>query len=596
MTLALPSDASNYVVDGAWDPTGVYRGVEASHPKADLVAYLGAWWYSTFYTTGVLPVDGGGSGWALDRNGPLPNYNPAVPDAPTNLHAGYVDASTVALFWDVPMIEGEGTVSGYNIYQDGTLLGTSTLNAFTVHGLSAGEKHTYTVEALDQTGPSGNYTYVSPFGVNLNPDPMDNPTLKVASAAADHLSGKTFNPYVDMTLPSTNILTISGQTGLRDFTLAFSQTNYRNIHGTAFDDYGHPTAGYYDVNSGAPTLAWGGITNTIQPTGSIIQQVHAVAAEGGTVTISIGGYTGFDPAVIATQYSDALVAQGMSQKAADAKAIANLAAEFQSLVTTYGVNHLDFDVENAATVNDDRANHFRNLAINAVEAKNPDLHVTFTMATTPQGLSSAESGGGDVLGVLQQAKKDGVHIDVMNIMAMDYFDGNTPQAQPFIRADGTYNMYKAAISAATHVEAQLKHLGLAPDTTVNITPMIGQNDAYGAPGTDGVQEFFSLSDAKKLEHWAEGKSWVSGLGEWALPRDRAGERESGPTSPNDLGPEHSGEKQSDWQFAHILGQITQAPGSGAVPLAAFGADTAGAHLFHAGVDSSVWHNVHIALA
>jgi hypothetical protein len=579
MTLALPSDSSNYNVRGAWDSTGVYRG-GGDGAKPDLVAYLGAWWYSTFYTTGVLPVDGNGSGWALDKSGPAPNYNPAVPNAPTNLHTGYVDANTVALFWDVPMIEGEGTVTGYNVYQDGSLLGTSTINAFTVHDLAPGERHTYTVEALDQTGASGNYRYVSQFGVDFNPDPMNNPTIRVASDAADHFSGKTFNPYVDMTLPSTNILTISGQTGLRDLTLAFSQTNYRNIAGTTFDDYGHPTAGSYDINSGAPTLAWGGITNTIQPTGAIVAQVHAIEDQGGTVTISIGGYTGFDPAVIATQYADALVAQGMSQRAAETKAIANLATEFQSLITTYGVHSLDFDVENATTVNNDRANHFRDLAINQIAARNPDLHVTFTVATTPQGLSGVETGGGDVLGVIQQAKKDGVHIDVVNIMAMDYFDGNTAAAKPFIKADGTYNMFKAAVSAANHVEGQLKHLGLAPDTTVCVTPMIGQNDAYGAPGTDGVQEFFSLRDAVRLERWAEGKDWVSGLGEWALPRDRAGVRETHPMSPNELGPEHSGEKQTDWQFARILGKIVDAPAANAAPAhaaplsaAVFGDDT-----------------------
>ena len=49
-----------------------------------------------------------------------------------------------------------------------------------------------------------------------------------------------------------------------------------------------------------------------------------------------------------------------------------------------------------------------------LEAANPGLKVSFTVPVLPTGLDASG------LNVLQTAKNDGVRIDTVNIMAMDY--------------------------------------------------------------------------------------------------------------------------------------------------------------------------------
>jgi hypothetical protein len=74
-------------------------------------------------------------------------------------------------------------------------------------------------------------------------------------------------------------------------------------------------------------------------------------------------------------------------------------------------------------------------------------------------------------------------------------------------------------------------------------------------------------------------------------------------SPNDLGPEHSGAAQTDWQFAYILNGITKAAAH-AAPLsaAAFGGDAHGPAALHVlpvdflGMDASNHPNALVHLA
>ena len=208
------------------------------------------------------------------------------------------------------------------------------------------------------------------------------------------------------------------------------------------------------------------------------------------------------------------------------------------MVSTYGIDHLDFDIENDSyngrmydVVNDTAANHMRNMAIKAMEASNAGLQVSFTVATTPEGLASSDdSAGGNVLDVFAQAKADGVRIDVVNIMAMDYFD----------HSGGS--MADKAISAAQHVHQQLSGLGL--DVKIGITPMIGQNDA--------LDEVFTLDDARTLEAFALKTSWVAGLGMWELPRDMAAEHDDLGVAPDSY---HSGVAQAQYEFSSIFSDV-----------------------------------------
>jgi hypothetical protein len=189
-----------------------------------------------------------------------------------------------------------------------------------------------------------------------------------------------------------------------------------------------------------------------------------------------------------------------------------------------------------------------------LQAANPDLKISFTVATQPEGLSESGSFGSDadnVLKLLTDAKAAGVKIDVVNIMAMDYFSGiDNP------------DMGQMAIHAAIKVHDQLVAHGMG-DVMVGITPMIGLNDYWNVPANK--QEIFTLQDAAELTQFAKDTPWVAGLGAWQLPRDRAHGTDTTHSAPDNTtgnhyegpDPDHSDIVQGDWDFSEIFGKVTK---------------------------------------
>lgn len=355
------------------------------------------------------------------------------------------------------------------------------------------------------------------------------------------VSSKYYSPYIDMTLPS-DLGKLARQSGLSDFTLAFMQGRDSELDGSGADAHLRQ-----DV---VPTLTWGGLGADDLPTRTIARQVEHIQDDGGTITISFGGYGGRDAAVIANQYSENLQEgpQHYSEAKADRVAVNHLTSEYQAVIDTYGVDHLDFDIEPDTitgdeadlydVVGDKAANHMRDLAINKLKAANPDLEVSFTIATQPDGLPHDSSYiGGNVLGILKQAKADHVDLDVVNIMAMDYFAGIKHP-----------DMGQLAIDAARATHRQLIHLGM-DDVKIAITPMIGQNDNWQDPKTS---EVFTLEDARQVTAFAAKTSWVTGVGMWELPRDMATTEDTTNRQPTS---HRSGVIQDQWEFSSIFDQI-----------------------------------------
>jgi hypothetical protein len=520
---------------GAWDPNKVYWGEfvdDHGTPHeggADSVSYQGAIWIANYYNSGWNPIadiPGDSGAWKL-ASGSTPVYDQVAPEAPEGLTAGYTSSTSIALFWNAAEVNGIGDVTGYDVYQDGVKIGTTTSTSFMVKGLDASTSYSFTVDAIDVTGTS---------------DQSD--ALTASTHGEELLSSKYYSPFVDMTLPTTDLVELSRDSGLSSFTLAFMQASKSQMDGTGADAH--------LIQGETPTLGWGGLTATTLPTGVIVDEVKQVEALGGEVTISLGGYTGRDVAVVAEQYAENLQegSQHLSAAAAEKAAVANLQTEYQSVINTYGVTHLDFDIENDTisgdsadlyqVVNDTEANHIRDLAIKKLEAANPDLDITFTVATTPDGLADdASSAGGDVLAMLQLAKQDGVKIDVVNIMAMDYFSGVDHP-----------DMGQMAIDAAKAVHKQLQSIGMG-NVKIGITPMIGQNDNWQNPDTS---EVFTLADARKVEAFAAATPWVAGMGAWELPRDTESTEDTTNSLPTSTS---SGVIQDAWEFSSIFDKITR---------------------------------------
>ncbi|SEE98874.1 Glycosyl hydrolases family 18 [Streptomyces sp. 3213] len=168
-------------------------------------------------------------------------------------------------------------------------------------------------------------------------------------------------------------------------------------------------------------------------------------------------------------------------------------AGYQAIINDYGVTQLDFDIEGAA-IADTAAVARQMQAMKDLKASNPNLKFSMTLPVLTSGLT------GDGVNIVKAAKTAGIKIDVLNIMAMDYYAGT-----------GT-EMGQAAVSAAKATLAQMQSVDSGYTyANLGITPMIGKND-------DGST--FTLADAQTVESFAAQNS-VGRLAFWAITRDQA---------------------------------------------------------------------------
>ncbi|KAI8910855.1 glycoside hydrolase superfamily [Gorgonomyces haynaldii] len=195
---------------------------------------------------------------------------------------------------------------------------------------------------------------------------------------------------------------------------------------------------------------------------------------GGDVIVSFGGAAGADLA--RTNYD-----------------VATLVRKVQLVIDTYSARYIDWDVE-GENVYDTAANDRRNQALVQIKKNNPGIYVSYTLAVTPNGL--VDTG----VSILQSAVRNGLALDLVNIMAMDYGGG----------VNGATGMGAAGITAATGTYKQVKNVGLT-NTLIGITAMIGVNDVPG--------EVFRLQDARQVLDFAQKNLWVRMLSFWSVNRD-----------------------------------------------------------------------------
>lgn len=265
-------------------------------------------------------------------------------------------------------------------------------------------------------------------------------------------TGAGFAPYIDTSLyPAYDLLDTAGKTGVKEFNLAFI------------------------TSGGSCAPLWGGVTGLGDD--KVAGQIDALRAQGGDVRVSFGGAAGAELALHCSSAAD-------------------LAAAYGKVIDTYELTKVDFDIEGGA-LPDAAANSRRSQAIAQLQKEQPGLDVSFTLPVMPEGLTQP---GVDLIA---DAKKNGVRVDAVNIMAMDY--------GPSYSGDmGDY-----ATQAATATQAQIKGvLGLSDAAAweaVAVTPMIGVNDV--------VTEIFKVDDAAQLVKFAQEKG-IGRLAMWSGTRDK----------------------------------------------------------------------------
>ena len=206
--------------------------------------------------------------------------------------------------------------------------------------------------------------------------------------------------------------------------------------------------------------------------GSFTSQINALKSAGGNVIPSFGGEPdGNNPNEIAQTCTS----------------VTSLTAAYANIVNTYGVNRLDFDIE-GSVISDSAANTRRNQALAALQAQNPSVQIDYTLAVDPGGLPSTQ------LNLLQDAKNKGVNVNLVNIMTMDFGDGQ--------------NAYNDAISAAKATAAQLASLyGISTSAAyakIGLTPIAGQNDDnenFTQANATALESFAATNGVQELSFW-----------------------------------------------------------------------------------------------
>ncbi len=286
--------------------------------------------------------------------------------------------------------------------------------------------------------------------------------------------GKSFfAPYIDMgAYPVPNLLALSKTYGTSLVTLGFMQA----------DENGN--------------LAWAGLAalepnSTNEQAVAINKSIATFKAAGGDVMISFGGAAG-------TSLAQHYAAKGRTAQ--------ELADAYAAVVDTYGVTHLDFDIEGAA-VADPASVTLNAQALALLQKAKPEVQIWYTLPVLPTGLTA------DGVNVVDTALKAGVNLAGVNVMAMDYGESAAPTSGPNAKTMGAY-----AIQAAESTYAQISALYATRSKTfswsqIGVTPMLGVNDV--------LTEVFTVADAQALEDFAHTKG-IGMLSMWQVLRDIPG--------------------------------------------------------------------------
>ena len=315
------------------------------------------------------------------------------------------------------------------------------------------------------------------------------------ASAATALPAHVYAPYFE-TWTTDSLTTTAQQSGAKYFTLAFLET----------------------LSKSSCTLAWNGNRNDPVANGRYLSDIASLRALGGEVIPSFGGWS---------------ADQGGTEIADSCKDVNTIAAAYEDVITRYDVSRLDMDVEGRSLNRTDGIDQ-RNKALKLVQdwaaAQGRPFQVSYTLPTSASGL---EASG---LAILQNALANGTHVDVVNIMAFDYYDRVTK------------DMGTAAINAANGTIAQL-HALYPAKTPAQLNAMVGITLMPGLDDYPKKTENTTVAHAQQVYNYARANG-LNTLSIWAIQRDNGGC--PGVTGSNSC----SGIVQTTWAFSHLLEPFT----------------------------------------
>jgi hypothetical protein len=326
--------------------------------------------------------------------------------------------------------------------------------------------------------------------------PLAGTITPAAAATYTPLPAHVYAPYYQTYLaPGTpGIAATAQQSGARYMTLAFLQSTGKN----------------------SCALDWNG--NPAQPLSYYASDIAALRTAGGDVIPSFGGYS---------------ADQGGTEIADSCTSVSQIAAGYESVITTLGVTRLDMDVEAKSLTNTAGIDR-RNKAIAMTQAwaasQGIPLQIQYTVPVEQYGLDP----NGEA--VLQNAASNGAAVTSVNIMVFDYY----------IAGEGTVNMGQAAINAATSTHTQLAAI-YPNQTPAQLWNMEAMTMLPGIDDYPKKTEVTHLADAQTMLNLAQANG-MNLLSIWAIQRDNG----SCPGSRNTC----SGITQNTWDFSHLLKPFT----------------------------------------
>jgi len=289
-----------------------------------------------------------------------------------------------------------------------------------------------------------------------------------------HGNAFLFAPFYDCFLDNrTNLLAFSEATGQKDFHIAFALG-------------GGPSPC-------VPT--WGAKYPIDDP--EILGPIKAVQELGGEIIIATGGALG--------PYLEHSCTTPET-----------LAEAYLTVLNTVGTTHLDIDIETSVPVD------MMNKALAIVQGQRPEITVSFTLMVTGEDYGVTPQLGVDVL---INAKSNGVRVDIVNAMAMEYPKISEDFADSVINVGIMTLLQMREIWPEKSVSELKKMLGL--------TPMIGKNFNGNV---------FEVRHARKLADWAKLND-IGLIAFWSMERDNG--RCDGMQFPS---PYCSGTSQQDLEF------------------------------------------------
>lgn len=529
-------------------------------------AGVSPWVATTLYPAGARVTFQGGQFEALVQQANVPpNHCPScgwwqflgncggggtdttAPSVPAGLSSPSKTSTSVSLSWNASSDNAGGSgVAGYDVFRDGTNVGSPTGTSFTVNGLAANTTFSFRVRARDNAGNAsaqsaalsvatnpagGNCTVLPSVPTGLASPSKSSNSVSLSWAASSpgaNCSVQQYDIFQNGALVksvSTTSTTIDGLAANTTFVFRVRAVNQFGASGQSgtisvtTDAVGNASmrfCPYIDVSPGAasPIMqlanhgsgakcfslafilgrgcnpAWFGVFELNTPEADAIgQRIQELKNAGGNVIISFGG----------------AAAPELANSCTD---VNQLRAAYLAVVNKYQPMAVDLDIEDFNPAVIDR----RNAAI----AAGLGVPIHYTLGVLQSGMTNAQ------ISVLQNAKSHNVNVSMVNIMAMDY---GGPVA----------DMFAAATSAANATKSQLNTLGYG-SAKLGITVMIGQNDVAG--------EIFTLGNAQSLRNNASGASMLSF---WSIGRDNGGCPGQTTASPS-----CSGVSQSPFQFSSIL--------------------------------------------